>query len=103
MLVVDTLVFDESQITSRLNYSHPTCGGQCHPLTGEAGRAIVVIRIEEEHELSDDNRLSESGRHPGSYNGQDAYNDLLITGEANENDFVHRGGRNRPDPGRKLF
>lgn len=43
------------------------------------------------------------GAHPGSYNGQDAYNDLLITGEANENDFVHRGGRNRPDPGRKLF
>lgn len=28
--------------------------------------------------------------HPGSYNGQDAYNDLLITGDANENDFVHR-------------
>lgn len=32
------------------------------------------------------------GGHPGSYNGQDAYNDLLITGDANENDFVHRGG-----------
>lgn len=27
VLVVDTLVFDESQITSRLNYSHPTWGG----------------------------------------------------------------------------
>lgn len=33
------------------------------------------------------------GGHPGSYNGQDAYNDMLITGEVNEKDaFVHRGG-----------
>lgn len=38
------------------------------------------------------------GGHPGSYNGQDAYNDLLITGEANENDFVHRGGAKLPRP-----
>ena len=28
------------------------------------------------------------GAHPGSYNGQDAYNDMLITGENNE----QRGG-----------
>ena len=26
-IVVDTLVFDNSQITSKLNYSHPTWGG----------------------------------------------------------------------------
>lgn len=33
------------------------------------------------------------GGHPGSYNGQDAYNDMLITGDAHEKDaFMHRGG-----------
>ena len=26
-MIVDTLVFDESQITSKYNYSHPTWGG----------------------------------------------------------------------------
>ena len=26
-MIVDTLVFDESQITSRMNYSVPTWGG----------------------------------------------------------------------------
>lgn len=30
---------------------------------------------------------------PGSYNGQDAYNDMLITGDSYEKDaFMHRGG-----------
>lgn len=33
------------------------------------------------------------GGHPGSYNGQDAYNDMLITGDVHEKDaFMHRGG-----------
>lgn len=33
------------------------------------------------------------GAHPGSYNGQDAYNDMLIIGETyEENAFLHRGG-----------
>ena len=27
VLIVDTLVFDNAQITSKLNYSHPTWGG----------------------------------------------------------------------------
>lgn len=30
-IVVDTLVFDNSQITSKLNYSHPTWGGAMPP------------------------------------------------------------------------
>ena len=45
-MIVDTLVFDNAQITSKLNYSHPTWGGQCHPLTSAAGQAIVVIKHE---------------------------------------------------------
>jgi len=37
------------------------------------------------------------GAHPGSYNGQDAYNDMLITGGKHEQDaFLLRGGAKRP-------
>ena len=45
MLIVDTLVFDKAQITSKFNYSAPTWGGQCHPLTSAAGEAIVIIKV----------------------------------------------------------
>lgn len=31
------------------------------------------------------------GGHPGSYNGQDAYNDMLVIDEI-QNDFMRRGG-----------
>ena len=31
------------------------------------------------------------GAHPGSYNGQDAYNDMLVI-DNGKTDFVHRGG-----------
>lgn len=31
------------------------------------------------------------GGHPGSYNGQDAYNDMLVTDDG-KNDIVRRGG-----------
>lgn len=31
------------------------------------------------------------GAHPGSYNGQDAYNDMLVVDDG-ENDIVRRGG-----------
>jgi len=57
-MIVDTLVFDESQITSKLNYSHPTWGGQCHPLTSAAGRAIVVIKYEADDIQSDQPKRS---------------------------------------------
>ena len=43
-MIVDTLVFDEGQITSKQNGNHPTWGGQCHSLSGNAGRAVVIIR-----------------------------------------------------------
>ena len=47
-MIVDTLVFDKAQITSKLNYSVPTWGGQCHPLTSAAGEAIVIIKVTED-------------------------------------------------------
>lgn len=31
------------------------------------------------------------GAHPGSYNGQDAYNDMLVIDEV-QNDLMRRGG-----------
>lgn len=43
-MIVETLVFDLSQVTSRQNYSHPKWGGCCHPITTEAARAIVIIK-----------------------------------------------------------
>ena len=43
-MIVDALVFDKAQITSKLNYSRPTWGGICHPLTSAAGEAIVIIK-----------------------------------------------------------
>ena len=42
-VVVDTLVFDASQITSPTNGNVPKHGDPCHTLSGEAGRAVVII------------------------------------------------------------
>ena len=55
-MIVDTRVFDKAQITSKLNYSVPTWGGQCHPLTSAAGESIVIIMVAEDD-------LSENGWH----------------------------------------
>ena len=55
-MIVDTLVFDKAQITSKLNYSVPTWGGQCHPLTSAAGEAIVIIKVAEEDDIPTDSR-----------------------------------------------
>ena len=40
------------------------------------------------------------GAHPGSYNGQDAWNDMLVTGEeyVEEDDRLLRGGVKPPKP-----
>lgn len=32
------------------------------------------------------------GAHPGSYNGQDAYNDMLVVQDEVQNDSLLRGG-----------
>lgn len=53
MLIVETLVFDLAQVTSKLNYSRPTWGGQCHPLTSAAGQAVVIIKYETDDIQSD--------------------------------------------------
>lgn len=43
-MVVDTLVFDESQITSPINGNVPRWNDSCHTLSREAGRCDIVIR-----------------------------------------------------------
>ena len=43
-MVLDTLVFDEANITCPTNGNRPKWGDACHSLTKEAGRAIVVIK-----------------------------------------------------------
>ena len=58
-MIVDTLVFDEGQITCKLNGNVPTWGGCCHSLSGNAGRTVVIIR--EENELPESSRNPESG------------------------------------------
>ena len=84
-------------------------GGLCHSLTREAGRTVVIIKQEEPIVFRDDITIKldgggvaftlgardfkgvqcvsyqsvtgtlSQGAHPGSYNGQDAYNDMLVT------------------------
>lgn len=50
VLVVETLVFDEGQITCPTNGLNPQWGGLCHSLSGNAGRTVVIIREEEDEE-----------------------------------------------------
>ena len=45
-IVVETLVFDEGQITCPTNGLNPQWGGPCHSLSGNAGRTVVIIREE---------------------------------------------------------
>ena len=47
-MIVDTLVFDESQITSPVNGNKPGWNDPCHTLSIEAGRADVIIRNNKE-------------------------------------------------------
>lgn len=43
-VIVDTLVFDEANITCPTNGNKPKWGDTCHSLTKEAGRAVVIIK-----------------------------------------------------------
>lgn len=43
-MLIETLVFDEGQITCPLNGNIPTWNGLCHSLSGNAGRTVVIIK-----------------------------------------------------------
>ena len=40
----EVLAFDRTQVTSKLNYSHPKWGDPCHPIARGAEPPIVIIR-----------------------------------------------------------
>lgn len=88
-LILDTLVFDEGQITCPTNGLHPKWNGLCHGITLNAGRTVVVIRDQKMSYQKVTGTLNPGG-HPGSYNGQDAYNDMLITEEAMGNNTAEQ-------------
>ena len=50
IMIIDTLVFDESQITCPTNGCNPKWGGKCHSLTREAGRTVAIIRYAENYD-----------------------------------------------------
>lgn len=41
---IDTLIFDESQITSPINGNNPQWGACCHTLSKDCGRIDVIIK-----------------------------------------------------------
>lgn len=102
------MAFDTTQITSKQNGSIPDFGKPCHTLNANAhvpcavldmSLACDVIRDCGEVAPSLQARMGTGGNqipltyqettgtlspgaHPGSYNGQDAYNDMLVCGAA---------------------
>lgn len=62
-------VYDTTQITSPLNYSNPKPGDACHPLASQQHPPLAVYP-EVTGALC-------ANSHPGSYTGQDAFNDML--------------------------
>ena len=62
-------VYDTTQITSPANYSNPKPGDACHPLAAQQHPPLAVY-LEKTGSLC-------ANSHPGSYTGQDAFNDML--------------------------
>lgn len=62
-------VYDTTQITSPMNYSNPKLGDPCHPLASQQHPPLSVYP-------SKTGALC-ANSHPGSYTGQDAFNDML--------------------------
>lgn len=62
-------VYDTTQITCPNNYSNPRPGDPCHPLAAQQ-HAPLAVYPEVTGALC-------ANTHPGSYTGQDAFNDML--------------------------
>ena len=65
-------VYDTTQITNPKNQSNPQIGAPCHPL---AANQHPPLKVEEVHPTVTGALCANS--HPGSYTGQDAFNDML--------------------------
>lgn len=66
---VRAVVYDTTQITCPNNYSNPRPGDPCHPLAAQQ-HAPLAVYPEVTGALC-------ANTHPGSYTGQDAFNDML--------------------------
>ena len=54
-MIVDTLVFDKAQVTSKVNGNKPIWGGRCHTISaGNAAQAVVIIREKTDESIQSD-------------------------------------------------
>ena len=74
------MAFDATQITSKQNGSIPDFGKPCHTLTANAHAPCAVLDMNRQVPLTYQKTTGtlSPGAHAGSYNGQDAYNDMLV-------------------------
>ena len=54
MIIVEVLPFDDTQITSGKNWSHPRYGDPCHPLASQQHPPLVAIKMRAEDDLIDE-------------------------------------------------
>lgn len=78
------MAFDTTQITSKQNGSITDFGKPCHTLNANAHVPCVVLDMNRQIPLTYQKTTGtlSPGAHAGSYNGQDAYNDMLVCGAA---------------------
>lgn len=78
------MAFDTTQITSKQNGSIPDFGKPCHTLNANAHVPCAVLDMNRQIPLTYQKTTGtlSPGAHAGSYNGQDAYNDMLVCGAA---------------------
>lgn len=81
------MAFDTTQITSKENGSHPGFGKPCQTLNAMHDAQAVLTYQDVTGTLS-------PGAHAGSYNGQDAYNDMLVCGASPDVAHALRGKSN---------
>ena len=74
------MAFDTTQITSKQNGSIPDFGKPCHTLNANAHVPCAVLDMNRQIPLTYQKTTGtlSPGAHAGSYNGQDAYNDMLV-------------------------
>lgn len=74
------MAFDTTQITSKQNGSTPDFGKPCHTLNANAHVPCAVLDMNRQIPLTYQKTTGtlSPGAHAGSYNGQDAYNDMLV-------------------------
>ena len=76
-MITDTLVFDESQITSPVNGNRPKWGDPTHTLSREAGRCVLITKETDMSYQETTGSLMDSGYQ--KLGTQEAMNDMSVT------------------------